>query len=346
LSRVSDLTVAARRLVRAAGSAAADVPGVARAMEWVVPNRPGRLTILMYHRVDHPQAEPDLDPSLLSATPGRFAAQMEHVAGRCTPISLDTLLAVQRGDEPLPPRAVMVTFDDAYRDFDLNAWPTLRRLGVPVTVFVPTAYPDSAGPGFWWDRLHRAFTRTAHAAPLPTAAGTLDMGGETARRTSAARLRDHLKRVPHTEAMDELERILMVLGVPESGVAVLGWERLAVLAREGVTLAPHSRTHPLLNRIGHDTLVDELVGSAEDLRARVGSSPPAVAYPSGGYSSAVIRTVAEAGFRVAFTTRRGSVDIRRPAWLELSRCNIGRRTSVGLMRAQIAAAPRGDLTRA
>ena len=35
---------------------------------------------------------------------------------------------------------MLLTFDDAYRDFATNAWPTLKRYGLPATLFVPTAY--------------------------------------------------------------------------------------------------------------------------------------------------------------------------------------------------------------
>ena len=34
------------------------------------------LRVLVYHRIDEPAAEPDLDPGLISATPAEFRAQM------------------------------------------------------------------------------------------------------------------------------------------------------------------------------------------------------------------------------------------------------------------------------
>ena len=47
-----------------------------------------------------------------------------------------------------------MTFDDAYCDFADHAWPVFRRLGVPVTLFVATEYPDHPDRAYWWDRLH------------------------------------------------------------------------------------------------------------------------------------------------------------------------------------------------
>ena len=46
---------------------------------------------------------------------------------------------------PLPTGAVLITFDDGYRDNLLNAVPVLRRHGYPAVIFVPIGFLDGAG---------------------------------------------------------------------------------------------------------------------------------------------------------------------------------------------------------
>jgi peptidoglycan/xylan/chitin deacetylase (PgdA/CDA1 family) len=46
-------------------------------------------------------------------------------------------------------KLVAVTFDDAFRSVLVHAVPVLARLGVPGTVFVPTAYPARHRPMVW-----------------------------------------------------------------------------------------------------------------------------------------------------------------------------------------------------
>ena len=58
---------------------------------------------------------------------------------RWTPCSSTT----SRG-APLPPRAVLLTFDDGYRDNLENALPILRRHGYPAVLFVPIGFLDDA----------------------------------------------------------------------------------------------------------------------------------------------------------------------------------------------------------
>jgi peptidoglycan/xylan/chitin deacetylase (PgdA/CDA1 family) len=47
---------------------------------------------------------------------------------------------------PLPPRAVLITFDDGYRDNLENAVGVLSRYGYPAVLFVPIGYLDTTLP--------------------------------------------------------------------------------------------------------------------------------------------------------------------------------------------------------
>jgi peptidoglycan/xylan/chitin deacetylase (PgdA/CDA1 family) len=51
--------------------------------------------------------------------------------------------------DPPAPRTLAVTFDDAYRSVHELALPVLARLGLPGTVFVPTAFAGTEAPMAW-----------------------------------------------------------------------------------------------------------------------------------------------------------------------------------------------------
>jgi peptidoglycan/xylan/chitin deacetylase (PgdA/CDA1 family) len=268
------------------------------------------------------------DPSLISATRAGFDRQMRHLVERYHPVSADEVLAAARGARSLPHRAVLVTFDDAYRDFGEIAWPILRRHGVPATVFVPTAYPDHPEREFWWDRLYRAASTSRCAALDVAPLGTLPLDSAERRRASIRTLQNHLKRVPHAEALLLMERICADLGegAPVPG-QVLGWSDLRALAREGVALCAHTRTHPALDQLPLAEARAEIRGSREDLLREIGGSPPIFAYPFGGLNAAVADVVREEGFELAVTCLDGHnpLPFREP--VRLTRTNITRRTS-------------------
>jgi peptidoglycan/xylan/chitin deacetylase (PgdA/CDA1 family) len=296
------------------------------------------LTVLTYHRIDARLAQPDLDPALISATPEEFERQVAWLAANTHPISLAELLDIRRARSRPPPRALLLTFDDAYCDFARHAWPVLRAHGLPATLFVATAYPGARQAAFWWDRLHRALTCTGRES-IPSAAGLLRLA------TRADRLRAHrllsawVARTPHDRAMAEVERVVAEAGVSERGSPVLTWDELRRLRREGVALAPHSRTHPRLDRMDLTAAREEIAGSRRDVVRELGACPPAFAFPGGGHDERLRLALAEEGFELGFTTRRGSNDLGRQDWLTLRRANVGRASSLAVIRAQLLVLP-------
>jgi len=129
---------------------------------------------------------------------------------------------------------------------------------------------------------------------------------------------------------------------------VLDWDELRQLAAEGVTLAPHTRDHPLLDRVDLERAEAEITGSLEDLERETGSvaSPARVlAYPSGAHGGSAVEAARRAGMTLAMTTKRGGNDLRRADRLRLRRINVGGRASVPLIRAQLAWAGTLDVVR-
>src|SRR4029077_3069692 len=111
------------------------------------PDERGQAVILMYHSISRGRP----DPWDLCVEPDLFAEQVELLRDRYHVMSLAELRNALSQDEPLT-RAVVLTFDDGYRDNLLVAKPLLERHEVPATVFVTTAYVGS-GRDFWWDEL-------------------------------------------------------------------------------------------------------------------------------------------------------------------------------------------------
>jgi len=99
------------------------------------------LRVLMYHKVN------DLYPNPTTVPTEVFAEQMELLAELgYVPVSLDRVREHYVEGRELPPGAVLITFDDGYRDNLENALPILRRHGYPAVVFVPIGFLDDDRP--------------------------------------------------------------------------------------------------------------------------------------------------------------------------------------------------------
>lgn len=76
------------------------------------------------------------------------------VGGRYTVLPLPAIVDALAAGKPLPDRAVAITIDDAYRSAYEEAWPRLRKAGLPFTLFVATEPVEQGLPDYMtWDQI-------------------------------------------------------------------------------------------------------------------------------------------------------------------------------------------------
>lgn len=80
--------------------------------------------------------------SVLEDVPrGVFVKQLEYLKTHgYAVVSPDDILAAQKGLRPLPDKAVLLTFDDAYRSFYDFVYPVLRLYGYPAVLSIVTSW--------------------------------------------------------------------------------------------------------------------------------------------------------------------------------------------------------------
>jgi peptidoglycan/xylan/chitin deacetylase (PgdA/CDA1 family) len=145
-----------------------------------------RFGILMYHRVV-PHRRDAAPPDTVS--PARFRAQLEGLLERDFQFArLGDVVALSERGERMPPRSVVVTFDDGFANVHEHALPVLADLGIPATVFVVTSFIGSSEPFPFdpWAPKARHATASNMWRPLDWAAckeldesGIVDIGSHT-----------------------------------------------------------------------------------------------------------------------------------------------------------------------
>jgi peptidoglycan/xylan/chitin deacetylase (PgdA/CDA1 family) len=293
------------------------------------------LRILTYHRVANWADSPSLNPRLISTTPDDFRRQVDYLASNYEVVSMAEVLEALQHRRRLSPRSVLITFDDAYSDFKDTAWPILRERHLSATVFVPTAYPDHPEREFWWDRLWRAIMGTSRTVLLGRKL-EVRIANREERRLALRELHTHIKGLPHAQAMAFVDRICAFCGAtPTAEKAVLSWDELRELAREGVTLGAHTRTHPILTQMPLAQTRMEIRGSQEDLHQQIGKISPIFCYPNGAYNEAILRVMRDEGFLLSVTTEDGFNSLDSCDSLQLRRINISPRTTSAIFRLRL-----------
>lgn len=262
--------------------------------------------ILMYHRV----AAPRRDAYGLAVQPARFTDHVEQLQRLGAVVPLEDLLVPSRAAR------VALTFDDGYRDNATVAAPVLAAAGLPATYFVTTA--RLGGQRFWWDRLAHALLGPH---PLPTGADLalgdsavwVSLHDDEARHVALRFVHRRLRPLPPSEleeAVDGILRALQVDVADDDGLSMT-WQELRELADQPhAQIGAHTRTHLQLAGQRRGLQHEEVVGSVEDLRQRLGRPVTSFAYPFGSpraVGELAPRLVREAGCRLACSTDSGPV---------------------------------------
>ncbi|HLY67424.1 MAG TPA: polysaccharide deacetylase family protein, partial [Chloroflexota bacterium] len=118
--------------------------------------KPGTVTsvpILMYHYIRTlPPNTPDQLGYGLSIAPPLFEQELAYLqsAGYKSVAMDDVVARITRGT-PLPPKPVVLSFDDGYADFYTAAWPLLKKYGFSATAYIVIDFLGRPGYMSWQD---------------------------------------------------------------------------------------------------------------------------------------------------------------------------------------------------
>jgi peptidoglycan/xylan/chitin deacetylase (PgdA/CDA1 family) len=306
------------------------------------------LTTITYHRLQPAGAALSTDEDVVDTTPEGFERQIVDLARHFSIVGLEELRGWLAG-RPLPASSALITFDDGYRDCHDVALPILLRHGIKAVFFVTTGYVTDRRV-FWWDRiawLLKNARRRRFVVPVPPPLAPVIVDLDQRARAQAQLLR----LVKQTQGLD-LEALLASIAVAGdapwdeeverrlSSTDVMTWDHVRALARAGMDVGSHTRTHRVLQTLPADLLAPELFGSRQDLERELGRRVVAVAYPVGrpvARFPAIRSAVAAAGYDLGFSYNTGV----QPLWgavdpLDLRRLAIDSRLTRSMYQSMLA----------
>jgi peptidoglycan/xylan/chitin deacetylase (PgdA/CDA1 family) len=273
------------------------------------------LTSLCYHRTAEPVQNGGLDGALADATPAQFDQQLSFLAQYFSFVGIDDIIAFLKNGKKLPKNPVFLSFDDGYRECLTVALPILERHGARATFFIPTEFIERRRL-FWWDRIalavqnaDRSEIEIEYPKPLKL---DLSRSAESA-KSQLIQIVKKTKRLDVERFLRDLEDACGRPLTPEAerrivDESLMTWAEVAKLARAGMDIGSHTRTHRVLQTLDPAEHEAELLGSRRELEARLGTPVRSIAYPV-GYSlggEATLRSAVErAGYDVGFTCRAG-----------------------------------------
>jgi peptidoglycan/xylan/chitin deacetylase (PgdA/CDA1 family) len=269
------------------------------------------LTVALFHRVlpaRHPDwrsANPDftISDTLLRQCLVFFRKHYNTV-------SLSDVLDSRNGDRPLPPRALLVTFDDGWADTADVAMPVLRELGLRPALFAVTDAVQSDDLS-WWQDVADFSVRAGHADRLRECLDTVDGGAadpvSADHETNAyLALMLRLGRLGSEQRAAILAAVAPACRQNPARRQMLNMSRLRALARSGCDVGSHGAAHLPLTSLPDDQLTRELRGSRDALEQLFGDegrrSLRCLSFPHGRYDARVIREARRVGYDICFSS--------------------------------------------
>jgi peptidoglycan/xylan/chitin deacetylase (PgdA/CDA1 family) len=265
-------------------------------------NRRG-LTVVTLHRV-LPASDPraaECDPRY-TITPSLLGECLRFFSRHYNPVGLAQLAAATDGGAPLPPRPLLVTFDDGWTDNLDHGLPELRSAGWPAVVFVAGCAIGAERP-FWPERLV-AGRRSDRLSAAALAAAWSACGESSPApgftnlehvRTLAARLRSL-----DVRTREDVLRALPGWDAPTVGRELATAAELRALVEAGIAIGGHGQLHEPLTDVAD--LDAELGPPRARLAELTGTDPLAVSFPHGRYDGRVVAAARRAGYRFLFTS--------------------------------------------
>lgn len=266
--------------------------------------------ILRYHSVqDHPEKFATTIGCDSIHAAAIFEWQMEQLARRFNLISMDDVLLFLLGSKDLPPRAVVVTFDDGFKDNFQIVAPILNRVGVPATFYVLVDSVDrSRAP--WYCRLRQSFLTSRGGSwknPANGKVGTItDASDRDAAFLAATEFCARAGVSVREQYVLDAESSLDPEVFPAESELMMTWDEVRSLARAGHSVGAHTMTHPNLAHISTDEARKELVDSKRKLEIELGQKVLHFSYPSPAltpiWNNTTLGLTEEVGYSTAVTT--------------------------------------------
>jgi peptidoglycan/xylan/chitin deacetylase (PgdA/CDA1 family) len=268
--------------------------------------------ILTYHRVND-----EGDPFFPAAPIDVFAKQMDYLAHTHYVCSLEEAVErLKRND--VPDNAVVVTLDDGYKDNYINAFPILKQLSIPATIFLAT---DAIGSEriLWQDRVFSAFRETQLPLLSGFANNRRDFPLDTVKervfaQNEVLKLLWSLDRYERLRWIDCLTEQLQVDDKKASSNLMLTWDEVRSMAQDGISFGSHTVTHPILSKLTAERVWDEISQSKRVIERQLGCMVRTLAYPRGkreDFNDGVKNMLKEAGYICGLTTMLGTNDESR-----------------------------------
>ncbi len=276
-----------------------------------------RLVILTYHRIlPSNHADINYEQAGMYVCPETFKMHMQVLKKNYAIMHLSEWIHKNKNNETLPDITFAITFDDGWKDNYEYAFPVLRELGIPATVFLVSDYLGSQYR-FWPNRLSYLLKNINIGTSLNlTEYSWLKLLNLTFKiddislldSTQIDEIIEQCKDKPDSTILTYLEAMenISSLAYADSGTNILSHAELKEMISGGVfQIGSHTCRHMrLLDTLSETQMENEIIHSKLMLEEISGQQVELFCYPNGDFTNAAVSCV-RGNYTSAVTTEFG-----------------------------------------
>lgn len=275
----------------------------------------------------------------------KFLDQMRYLRTHYQVVPVEEIVSHLVANTLLPDCCAAITFDDGYRNNYSVAYPILRALNLPATIFVTTEFVSGNNP-LWVDRIEYALNKTSRELlelDIPGERVALSLKSDRERVAAKEFLAAMLKRSSQglrsrvvSQLEEKTERTLGGRRDDQGDYASLTWDEVVEMQSSGlITIGSHTVTHPILPRCASAEVEQELALSKALIENMLGRACGLFCYPNGDFDAETKAAVGRAGYVGAASSMRGLNDGQTDP-LALKRLGVPDRFSLAEFAARVS----------
>lgn len=286
----------------------------------LLPFSRSRCHLIMFHGLtDHPPLFATEDCGGKHIHVDDFRRVLQWLKTYFTVVPLEAIVAALEEGKDLPPNSIALTFDDGYESNYTLAYPVLRELGLPATIFLATRFIEERQP-LWTCRVEYAVgcseqptaslrvADTIVSGPLATPAQRIALVSQVKQVIKAG---DQSRIGLYCETLEEQLGVRLDFGTCDTPCSrPLSWGQIREMAAgDLISFGGHGHNHVILGHCPDDVVREEAQTCWDLLRQRLGGERRTFAYPNGtpgDYRPNTHELLAQAGFSCALSTVEGS----------------------------------------
>jgi peptidoglycan/xylan/chitin deacetylase (PgdA/CDA1 family) len=251
------------------------------------------------HNIYHPNDE----------TISTFESKISYLSKHFNIIDLGTALTLQKKNI-LPPKSLVITFDDGYLDNYTNAAPILKKFNAPATFFISSLGVEK---GYLWnDKVEQQLRHTTELyIPKEITGQRLNIQNNEEKLAVFNILTNFLKFLSHCERSEKIDELSAALKIHDYSRSMMNANEIKHLTSQGFSIGGHTHSHTILCTENAQTVEKELRTNKKYLEKVTNKALDFIAFPNGlygrDYTTEHCDIAKKLSYQYGFSTNDGGV---------------------------------------